>query len=1057
MSKYKLKIGKAKKILEIIDNIFDEKKVDKKIKKFFELSNELNELKCKNIKNNLNNNSSNIVGLPNCNNLLTICSLFYEELYNESLSNSGIPMRESPNILEDIINNNYKNSKQITLEINMLNFEIKIIRAGGVMNKYENNNFIDYFSSIFKKKQICEIRKVLFQLNLNDDIQKIKNDKNEFKKAKDSETQIFNFTLIIEEKEDNEIFCKLLKLKLYYILLPNINSKIYLNGTYTIDNNIVIIEQIKMDEIVLYFGNKEQKNYIHILNKESDDKKFFITKHKNDKYLGNKKLKKIYNYLGCKKYSIYSVLLSNKTILNEENHKNKFQLINQQFEDENFDDSNNKLFMIKDFASQASSSTSSMNQNNIISYNRGNKKIEKNKNIIKELNIIKYFLLFSLVISIIILFLESISLYRKYQSLSNNHNFYLLFQNYCNTFYNLFFSVLSLTCLANSTTSYSCRNYIEEVSKIFEEIGKNNLNEESSEINFININKLIFYQSQIYSEKLDNLYNDITYFLSKMNNNQFSQIFENELIHFKINQNLKNNEINLSLGSDFIDFNNFNLLMISRLSIITENIYDFHQPIYILNKTGEEVFNNVYSKEKLTSFQENIYLLILDYKMYCLNLLMTINKIINFITISKNKIKSLIYIFMTINFILFIIIIIILIFYLFVYYMIIFRHLRTIYNDLKEKIGDFSFKDILRNKLDNLKLMLNIYESDITKIIENLNDIYNDFKETHKQKIKEQSRLLKKELKFENNIKSGKKLSYIRIIQSINKYGLIKYSQRKQLYSYTLVVIILLYFIVYIINILIWYFFFQKQKKIDEWNTISENANGVTNNLMNNYIMMIYDNNTLEEMSMEMGGNDFITFIYEKLALLYELDNYVKYIQNLLKVTENTMTYECSKFFEDLKNELFIKIKNKFEEEKKKLIYTMQFFCKKSNLMIFNNYKTIYLQLFNRVKVDMENFNNYNYNDIIEFVDKNDIKENQIMFLIIYVYLMDIMSQNVQECIILMTYQIFKNIIITMILFLIALIIIIIIIFVIYIHNINHDCKKFLRIKKVFRICGVDE
>ena len=226
---------------------------------------------------------------------------------------------------------------------------------------------------------------------------------------------------------------------------------------------------------------------------------------------------------------------------------------------------------------------------------------------------------------------------------------------------------------------------------------------------------------------------------------------------------------------------------------------------------------------------------------------------------------------------------------------------------------------------------------------------------------------------------------------------------------------------------------------------------------MNNYIMMIYDNNTLEEMSMEIGGNDFITFIYEKLALLYELDNYVKYIQNLLKVTENTMIYECSKFFEDLNNELFIKIKNKFEEEKKKLIYTMQFFCKKSNLMIFNNYKTIYLQLFNRVKVDMENFNNYNYNDIIEFVDKNDIKENQIMFLIIYVYLMDIMSQNVQECIILMTYQIFKNIIITMILFLIALIIIIIIIFVIYIHNINHDCKKFLRIKKVFRICRVDE
>ena len=85
-------------------------------------------------------------GVPNCNNLLTICSLFYEELFNETFSNSLIPIRDNPNLIEDLINNNIKNIKQITLEINVINFNVKIIRAGGVMNKYENNNFFDFFS-----------------------------------------------------------------------------------------------------------------------------------------------------------------------------------------------------------------------------------------------------------------------------------------------------------------------------------------------------------------------------------------------------------------------------------------------------------------------------------------------------------------------------------------------------------------------------------------------------------------------------------------------------------------------------------------------------------------------------------------------------------------------------------------------------------------------------------------------------------------------------------------------------------------------------------------------
>ena len=379
---------------------------------------------------------------------------------------------------------------------------------------------------------------------------------------------------------------------------------------------------------------------------------------------------------------------------------------------------------------------------------------------------------------------------------------------------------------------------------------------------------------------------------------------------------------------------------------------------------------------------------------------------------------------------------------------------RKLYETMSFK--DITIKEILRNKIDNLYMLLDFYKNDINKIVENLNNIYNDYRENIKQKIKEESKLLKKEGRFENT-KNNSKINYIKIFKEIKKLELVKYSGRKMLYSYTLKFVIVLYFILCFITFLIWNNYFQKDSKVNEWNVISENANGSTNNLMNNYLMMIYNNQTLEEMSIEVGVYDFITFIYSKLTPLYELDKYSSYIWDLLKVNENTMIYECSLFYENLDNEMFKKLKNKLKEKENKLIYTMWFFCEWSNLMIFNNFKTIYMQLFNNVKTGMENFNNYYYNDIIEYIDKNNVVQNEVMFMIIYIYIMDVMNENVRSCVLKMNEITFDNIIFTMELFLIALIIIIFIIYFVYIRNINNDCKKFIRIKKVFKICKVNE
>ena len=81
----------------------------------------------------------------------------------------------------------------------------------------------------------------------------------------------------------------------------------------------------------------------------------------------------------------------------------------------------------------------------------------------------------------------------------------------------------------------------------------------------------------------------------------------------------------------------------------------------------------------------------------------------------------------------------------------------------------------------------------------------------------------------------------------------------------------------------------------------------------------------------------------------------------------------------------------------------------------------------------------------------------ETIYLITYIYLMEIMNQNVFTFIMEMMNLLGKNIISTSIIFFFLLIFLLFIILVMYIRNINNDFKKFLQIKKVFRICNLNE
>ena len=1066
---------KANRVINDIYYIFEEKRIQKIIRIFFKLGEEIEKFKYKEIKSNLNNNSNYSTGVvegqQNYNNLISICSLFYEELFNETISNSGISIRENPNSLEELINNVYKLSKHITLEVDNIFSSVKIIRAGGEINKYENCNFQDLFLKIFKNQQIFEMKNVLLNSNNMSYIKTKKNIIKEHKLLKgiEKEKQYINFNFLIEEKENDEIFCKLLKLKMCLILLNHINNKIYLNGVYILNNDILLSEETKNEEKLLYFGNKKQikicmsKNNITNINN-----KIIIKKNKNEKYLGNEKLIKITCFnLILKKYNIYHFIISKKkSIYKKLLYNNDIGNNLKEEHIELLETNNNNSFIFNDLASHASSGNNSMARNTLISYNREIKKIHQNEYEAKELKIIRYILLLVITLFLIILIILSILLNKSHQIYEKAIYFYLTFSDYSNMIYNLFFSTLSLSCIVTPNSAKNCTNYFSDlpaliIKKIFPEYMLYIYNDSDFEYmksiiqkDYIDFSQFLYYQNKILIENSNNEFNSLIKNLTKFNDNTIINIMKNYITHFKINQNYLNGNIVLTLSEENITFSDFNLLLISRFSSLSNNYSDIFQPIYLLNKTGDYTFNNFIRKTKLSAYQQSFYLNILDFQKYSTHLGYVVREIELFLLKLKMNFKILLYLFLNL-FLLFIIVIFIILFSLiFIYSFLIIKTLNQINSELKEKINETTVKDILRRKIDNLKSLLKFYDNDINKIINKLNKIYDEYKDNYNMKLKEELKILKREGKKEFE-KANKNFNCMKAFSTIKKYKLYKYVFRKKSFLYLFLLIVILTFAIYFINLFLWIFTFQKDLKIMEWKSINSNIISTTNRLISTYFLMIFNNQTLYEMSIGNGSNDFISNIFSELSRLYTLEKYNKYINNnyinIIKENDN-----CEDFFKKLDNDIFIQLYNKYIDEEEKFIKTMSLLCNWSFIFNYRNYKAIYLKFFSLVQKGIEFYKNNNYKDLINYISKKEVIQIDIIYLTIHKYIIDTIIQNNKEIFILMIHKIGCYIIITNSILYPLIFLLIFVTFFIYIRTVNNEYKRFVHIKKMFKVSNIN-
>ena len=213
------------------------------------------------------------------------------------------------------------------------------------------------------------------------------------------------------------------------------------------------------------------------------------------------------------------------------------------------------------------------------------------------------------------------------------------------------------------------------------------------------------------------------------------------------------------------------------------------------------------------------------------------------------------------------------------YFVIIYNLLNGISNNLNEKIGETLIKDYMKKKIDNLKLLLSFYNKDINETITELNSMYSNYRENFNQKIKEESKSLRREGKIGSKNKNIDCLKSLKIIKNNN---LLNYSGKKILYVYSFLFVIIIILLLFIYIIVVWALFFAKEASVTQWVVLSETVCSATYRLMTNLYIMIFNNKTLDDISQDLATQDFIALSYNDIYSLYDKGKYFNSVLDLI-------------------------------------------------------------------------------------------------------------------------------------------------------------------------------
>ena len=1019
--------------------------------------------------------SHKLENISNSRHLILICSVIYEEIFNTLLNNSQLPIRDNIQPLEDIFeNNSNKINKLISLAVNVTNNTCKIIRSGKGLHSYINTNLFDLFPLIFKNYQIN-----LFMTNILENFEKKEKEKAKYFRRNSTNISKYNtkiikvglkginnnknnkdfieIKLIIAEYIENKMYYKLLTLKLAP-LYNNINSYfVFLDGIYYMHKSTLItLKDLEQNK-------NENERIIAVSEPELDNNNiiYSIAFKKYCTLLNNQclSISKIFSFNISEKF--YNIYLISKKDINKNKVERKISRI--KFDDlEELQSSLNKttkvekIHLIEENASIGSQQTGSSYNGGISNLGIRNKK----KNNIYEyggFNKIKTINIILIIMAIIILIIEYVIL-NIFQN--NNYNYVVSlfeFTEFSKLYFQLFSSIISVVCFNNNNNK--CLNLID----IFVENYKKQNNEE-----YFDDHELVVSQNILLAEKMMKKRSNLINIHKCIGNEKYNNLFGKKINYYRITQTIFNDKYYYNVISVEMQFSEAILVICNSLQILVQEnknfIFFLEEKAFPFNYINSNSDKNTY----LNDYQKNFYEMIFNYKYYYEEFTF-INEQLQLEINRKSKLlKIFVYIYLSFDVLLIIFIGSLMYLYTMSFESLLIKIINYINMIMNIKNDDYNFVHIFSQKIENLETILQFYNFDPIKSVQNLNSIYGGYQQYLT-------------LKNKNNAIDANKKNYVKIIENDKKNELDNIPNNQSIINrtdvrslgITFIYIFVFYFVsvvilvFYILLIVLWTDYFTKKSKLSTLNKKNNKLEMALYRAINSYHIMMANGFSFSEVSelvlsgesKRHGPNSLFIDFYENLKFAFNGKREKKRISKIYQDIEDKGGFTCQNIYE-LNKEFLFELENYTEginllNIKNHLVGI----CENTKVTESKDYRTIFERHFQYIKNAMSLIDNISIDDLITHITSDDrASKISLFFDYVIIYIVEIAYYIPYQDSIVKLNNILKRLIqMSELIFLFLYITSILFITILFIPGINNLCNQIFTLKKVFKIFEMHE
>ena len=1049
-------------ILKQIKEIISKTNIKKYFDKFFSLSKSLNYLHNSKFRDYLFFTKDE--GIVNFSYLISICSLLYEEIFNNTLSSYAIPIRENTQLYEDILKQFYKQNNSITLTFNLKTIECNILYAAKELFFYSNSNFYDFFPNQIKEVLIRNFHDVILNSNKNNVYKKFN------KKSKRNARRCIEHSLLIKTKEDNLNFYKILKLKLFLLINDYINENILLSGTFNLNNSIIVTIHSKgIKEIIFGYGNRAIMDVV-LRNK------FNFIKFKESDFMSNKLIQKSFTVsANCNDFIIYNI---NEITIRNKNLRNK-ELYKFSTEKDNFminDDKNADITILDENKEDVENNSENNNENS--NNNKSSANIKKINNILQEnesqsssttkftgnsfwnlnkaaprdkqnnfysksflnLQILLGGLLLSILIIMIVLIFQLKTLQTTISQYSDN---YFELRNFVRTFQQFSYSFMALVCVVKDDNG-TCEEYLS-----------------SLDTKEFNQTLFISEQNEILAESCSESISKIIINSETIKDQLLNEIFNTNVSYSLMNIKKFNDAYDINLTKIDISFREALLLLSNNMRIIVsqKNKYKMNRESIYLIYSLDNPFVNIKNKSNdFSEYQISAYTYLVNYKLFVQKFSSLSKRLNDLIIIQNKKLINIVKILHNIILLVMIFQIIAIIVYLFTFKKI----LAQIINSIIIKFDiifdvDNDFKKLFTKKINQLDEIVNIYPKNPIRIMKEINKNYFKYRSSLKAIKKNDQKIIKKNITEEEDEKllykdTQKYITWVDIYR--NCYG--------KFYRIITGVILLIDLAVYGVIMGIWLDYKSKSETTLELIYYSWNFERNTLRIVNFYNIMIFNNQTMEDITRDyFSSDDFncIENINHILYTLYKLKQKSKKFF-IYKSYDDFSDYNCVSLYNYINSigstsfsQTLIAMKNKHGIEPSQLLNNFYNECEKTHSFIGNSVSPAFQGLYQKIVDSILLFNNRTYEAIISKLFDSSLPKLSSIFLNVQRYIIYIFgSVTYTDATQTINHILEQYIIITLILYIFAECINAIFFIFIYIYKINNECKNIFELKRVFEV-----